>query len=191
MGYHRAGFCVTGVDVVDQPRYPFRFVQADAVTYLLDHGAEYAAAAGSPPCQFAARVSDWRGSRDNHLNLIPAVRDAMEASGRPWVIENVPEAVSLGPVRPDYLLCGTQFGLRVRRHRVFETSWRALQLTPPCTCWGRTDLLPFEHKNERAFADALGCTWMTNKGGRQAIPPAYTEYIGAALLAHLSTAAAA
>ena len=189
MGYHRAGFCVTGVDKDPQPRFPFRFVQADAVEYLHEHGADYAAKAGSPPCQFAAGVSDWRGSRSNHPNLIPAVRNAMDASPGPWVIENVPEAVRLGPLRPDFFLCGSMFGLRVRRHRVFETSWQALQLTPRCA--HRRDHLAFEHKDERAYADALGCEWMSARGGRQAIPPAYTEHIGTALLAHLSAAAAA
>lgn len=189
MGYHLAGFCVTGVDLVDHSeRYPFRFIRADAVQYLLDHGAEYAALAGSPPCQFAAAVGDWRGSRANHPNLIPAVRSAMNAAGRPWVIENVPEAVTLGPLRPDFFLCGSMFGLPVRRHRVFETSWRGLQLTPRCT--HRPTDLAFEHKGERAYADALGCEWMSARGGRQAIPPAMTAHIGAQLLDHLAAAAA-
>jgi DNA (cytosine-5)-methyltransferase 1 len=191
MGYHLAGFCVTGVDQEPQPRYPFRFVQADAVEYLLAHGADYAALAGSPPCQFFARVTRWRGMREVHINLIPDVRAAMQATGRPWVIENVMEAATEGFLRPDYILCGSMFpNVRVRRHRAFETSWRALQLTPRCSCYRRRDAVPFEHKDERAFADAMGCTWMTAKGGRQAIPPAYTELIGADLMDQLAAAAA-
>jgi hypothetical protein len=192
MGYHRAGFCVTGVDLVDHSeRYPFRFVQADAVQYLLDHGAEYAALAGSPPCQYFARVTRWRGKRETHVNLIPPVRDAMNQAGRPWVIENVMETVTEGELRPDFILCGSMFpDVFVRRHRAFETSWRGLQLTPRCSCYRRRDAVPFEHKDEAAFKRALGCDWMTNLGGRQAIPPAYTEHIGAQLLDHLAAVAA-
>lgn len=180
MGYHRAGFRVVGVDKEPQKNYPFEFYRADAVEFIEQHGHEFDAITGSPPCQFAAAVSDWRGSRGNHLNLIPETRSAMMATGRPWVIENVPEAVRLGPLRPDFRLCGSMFGLRVRRHRVFETSWTALQLTQRCA--HRRDAIPFEHKDERAFADAMGCTWMSANEGRQAIPPAYTEYIGEQLM---------
>ena len=100
----------------------------------------------------------------------------------PWVVENVTEA----PLRPDYILCGSQFGLQVRRHRVFQTSWGGAQLTAPC---GHRGLLPFEHKGERAYADAMGCDWMTNREARQAIPPAYTEHIGHDLLSQLAVAA--
>src|SRR5688572_16884411 len=184
MGYHQAGFDVVGVDKNPQPNYPFEFHQADAVEFVERHGHEFHAIAGSPPCQFAAAVSDWRGSRGNHLNLIPPARAAMIATGRPWVIENVPEAVRLGPLRPDFFLCGSMFGLRVRRHRVFETSWPSLQLTQRCA--HRPDDFAFEHKDERAFADAMGCTWMSAKEGRQAIPPAYTQHIGEQLLTHLA-----
>jgi hypothetical protein len=96
------------------------------------------------------------------------------------VVENVPEA----PVRPDYLLCGTQFGLRVRRHRAFQRgNWTAYDLLPPCQCYRNPRLLPFEHKDERAFADAMGCTWMSKTEARQAVPPAFTEYIGRQLVA--------
>jgi hypothetical protein len=95
------------------------------------------------------------------------------------VIENVPEA----PVRRDLLLCGSQFGLKVRRHRVFETSPRLFSLLPSCQHRG---LLPFMHKGERAYADALGCEWMTNREARQAIPPAMTEHIGNMLMEVLS-----
>jgi DNA (cytosine-5)-methyltransferase 1 len=103
----------------------------------------------------------------------------------PWVIENVPEA----PVRPDYLLCGSMFGLNVRRHRVFEVSWSSAQLTAPCH--HHRDLRPFEHKAERAYADAMGCTWMTKEEAREAIPPAYTEHVGGRLLAALADRSAA
>lgn len=80
----------------------------------------------------------------------------------------------------------------MRRHRSFEAgNWQGFDLVQPCQCWRNPELLAFEHKGERAFADAMGCTWMTNLEGRQAIPPAYTEFLGGYLMtAHLSRAAA-
>ena len=176
MGYHRAGFDVVGVDINPQPRYPFEFHRADAMTYPLDG---FDAIHASPPCQHYANVTAWRGDPGNHPDLVAPTRTRLEAIGVPWVIENVPEA----PVRRDFLLCGSQFGLKVRRHRAFETSPRLFALLPPCRHRG---LLAFMHKGERAYADALGCTWMTNREAREAIPPAYTQHIGEQLLAHLT-----
>ena len=106
----------------------------------------------------------------------------------PWVVENVTEAVTDGTMRQNYMLCGSMFGLPIRRHRAFETSWPALQLTQRCQ--HKPSDLPFEHKGERVFADAMGCDWMTSRGGRQAIPPAYTELIGAELMNQLTERAA-
>jgi DNA (cytosine-5)-methyltransferase 1 len=177
MGYHRAGFDVVGVDINPQPRYPFEFHQADAMTFPLDG---FDAIHASPPCQLYANVTAWRGVPTDHPDLIDATRQRLIASGVPWVIENVPEA----PVRPDFLLCGSQFGLNVKRHRAFETSPRLYCLLPPCR---HRRLLPFMHKGERAYADAMGCDWMTNREARQAIPPAFTQHIGEALLTHLTT----
>ncbi|WP_445402735.1 DNA cytosine methyltransferase [Streptomyces sp. LE64] len=172
MGYWLAGFDVVGVDIAPQPNYPFEFVQADALEFVADRGHEFDLIHGSWPCEHYANVTRWRGRPADHPDLVPDGRRVMESTGRPWVIENVPEA----PVRHDYLLCGTQFGLNVRRHRAFETSWgTTADLVPPC--WHHRDLLPFAHKNERAFADAMGCTWMTNQEARKAIPPAYTHHI--------------
>jgi hypothetical protein len=123
-GYAAAGFEVTGVDLTPMPRYPFTFHQADALEYLgrlIETGEieRYSVVHASWPCQHFARVTAWRGSRDDHPDLLTPGRELLITSGRPWVIENVPEA----PLRADYLLCGTQFGLDVRRHRAFETSW--------------------------------------------------------------------
>ena len=173
MGYHRAGFDVVGVDINPQPRYPFAFHQADAMTFPLDG---FDAIHASPPCQFYANVTAWRGRPADHPDLIAATRERLDAAGVPWVMENVPEA----PVRPDFLLCGSQFGLKVRRHRAFETSPRLFSLIGPCRHRG---LLPFMHKAERAYADALGCEWMTAREAREAVPPAFTQYVGQFLLA--------
>ncbi|MFF4378756.1 DNA cytosine methyltransferase [Kitasatospora sp. NPDC001547] len=186
MGYHLAGFDVVGVDIAPQPNYPFEFVQADALEFVAEHGHEFDLIHGSWPCEHYATVTRWRGTPADHPDLVPEGRRIMEATGRPWVIENVPEA----PVRRDYLLCGTQFGLRVRRHRAFETSWGATaDLVPPC--WHRRGLLAFDHSQERAYADAMGCTWMTNQEARKAIPPAYTHHIAGQYLAQHGHQAAA
>jgi hypothetical protein len=175
VGYHRAGFDVTGVDLNPQPRYPFQFHRADALIFPLDG---YDAIHASPPCQAYASVTAWRGNRTNHPALLEKIRARLTASGQPWVIENVPEAIP----QPDQILCGSMFGLRVKRHRHFLTSPVMFGLLSPC----RHDRsLPFMHKGERSYADAMGCDWMTNIEARQAIPPAYTEHIGAQLMAAL------
>jgi DNA (cytosine-5)-methyltransferase 1 len=132
----------------------------------------------SPPCQHYANVTRWRGSQDGHPDLIGVTVAALRATGLPWVVENVPEA----PIEPHFLLCGSMFGLAVRRHRAFLTSWNGWDLLPWCD---HSSLLPFEHKGERAYADAMGCGWMTNREAREAIPPAYTEWIGRQLMAAL------
>jgi len=185
-GYHDAGFDVVGVDIEAQPRYPFEFIQGDAVELLADADflADFDAIHASPPCQAYANVTAWRGDQSAHPDLVPPVLALLEAQHRPWIVENVENA----PIRPDYILCGSQFGLRIRRHRWFQTSWRGFSLLPACQ--HRATDIPFMHKAERAFADALGGTWMTVQGGRQAIPPAYTEYLGGLLLEQLTEAAA-
>jgi DNA (cytosine-5)-methyltransferase 1 len=173
VGYHRAGFDVVGVDIAAQPHYPFEFVQADALTFDLDGFDVYHA---SPPCQAYANVTRWRGDQGGHERLIARVRERLEATGRPYVLENV----RTRELRPCVVLCGSMFGLPVRRHRGFETSWRMSPLV--LACYHRAGDLPFMHKAERAYADAMGCGWMSNREARQAIPPAYTEHIGRELL---------
>lgn len=184
-GYANAGFTVTGIDLHPMPNYPFTFHQADALEYLdrITRTGEierYDLVHASWPCQHFANVTQWRGSRDDHDDLLTPGKKLQQACGRPWIIENVPEAAWAGALRPDYILCGSQFGLKVRRHRVFETSWGGGgELLPPC--WhpkGLNKLLAFEHKGERAYADAMGCTWMSKTEARQAVPPAYSEWIG-------------
>ncbi|MFE6820852.1 DNA cytosine methyltransferase, partial [Streptomyces sp. NPDC057675] len=182
MGYYLAGFDIVGVDNRPMPNYPFPFIQADGIEYTAEHGHTFDLVHGSWPCERYATVTKWRGNPANHPDLIGPGRQVMQATGRPWVIENVPETAWAGLLRPDYLLCGTQFGLNVRRHRVFETSWGGGgDLVAPC--WHRKDLLAFAHKGERAYADAMGCTWMTNREARKAVPPAYTQWLATQFLA--------
>ena len=181
-GYHRAGFDVVGVDNVHQPRYPFAFVQADALEYLAAHGGEYDAIHASPPCQRYAPVTRWRGAAANHPDLLPETLRQICAAGRSWVVENVPGS----PLRPDFTLCGSMFGLRVRRHRLFCTSWTPGALLPPCE--HRLSDYCFDHggkQTETTYRDAMGCEWMTVAESRNALPPAYCEWIGRQLLAAL------
>lgn len=196
MGYDRAGFEVVGVDVEPQPHFPFEFRQADAldVLGLLTGGGPLPdwlrgidGIHLSPVCLTFARVTDWRGSRGNHPDTLTPSLSLLEKIAVPWVAENVLEACP--PLRPDLILCGTQFGLKIQRHRAFQLgNWQMYDLMPACDHRG---VLPFMHKNERAFADAMGCTWMPNRRARQAVPPPYTEYIGERLLEHLTAREAA
>jgi DNA (cytosine-5)-methyltransferase 1 len=189
MGYSLAGIEMVGVDINPQPHYPFEFIQADALEVLRDREflAGFDVIVASPTCQTWARATAWRGARSDHPDLLTPTLALLAQVEQPWVVENVPEAVWAGALRADYELCGTQFGLRVRRHRAFQVgNWTppAFDL-PPHNCHRNPDVLPFMHKGERAYADAMGCTWMNNKEGRQAVPPAYTEFVGRHLMAAL------
>jgi DNA (cytosine-5)-methyltransferase 1 len=178
VGYHRAGFEVVGVDIDPQPNYPFEFVQMDAFEYLdlrVRWDVAFDAVHASPPCQHYANVTRWRGDPNTHPALIAPIRAALRATGLPYVIENVRTTALHDP----FVLCGSTFGLAVRRHRYFESNVAVPFLTLACDHDGR---LPFMHKNERAYADAMGCDWMTAREARQAIPPAYTEFIGRQLI---------
>lgn len=185
VGYHRAGFDVVGVDNRPQPHYPFEFVQADALSYLgglIDSGwvgddSEFDAIHASPPCQHYSQATAWRGNRADHPDLIGPTRDLLEATGLPYVIENVEAARH--ELRDPVMLCGDEVGLPVYRRRFFETNW---PLRVFVLALAHEKRLPFEHKQERSYADAMGCDWMNNREAREAIPPAYTELIGKQLL---------
>ena len=213
VGYHRAGFDVTGVDLARKrlkdgtwaddraipARYPFEFIKADAFDVLADAAfvARFDAIHASWPCQAHSIASKYKGTAAMHQDLIGPGRPAMAATGLPWVIENVPGA----PMRADYLLCGCMFGLPgLRRERWFETSWRGFALNmghdhrepvitvaghgPPS--WVREGVsVPVTTADWRR---AMGIDWMTRDGLAQAIPPAYTEHIGRELLGYLAEA---
>ena len=125
-------------------------------------------------------MTKWTGDQSKHPDLLPEVLRALRVIGVPFVIENVPGA----PMHPTYILCGSQFGLPVRRHRWFLMEPAVMALAP--SCQHRTSDLAFEHKGERAYADAMGCDWMTAVEARQAIPPAYCKWIGERLMESLS-----
>ncbi|MCQ1576665.1 DNA cytosine methyltransferase [Streptomyces parvus] len=192
MGYHLAGFDVTGIDLAPQPRYPFRFIQADAIDYVREHGAEFDFIHASPPCQRYSRAQKIQ-HRD-HPDLIAPTRAALETTGRPWVIENVEEAHR--ELRSPVTLCAAAFGMRTYRHRLFETGG-TFTFTPPrhpahwapLTKMGRPRAADhFAHYvgNFSGVAEArtdMGVPWMNRDGIRECIPPAYTHHIATALLA--------
>jgi DNA (cytosine-5)-methyltransferase 1 len=197
MGYHRAGFDVVGVDIAPQPRYPFEFHQADAMTWPLDG---YDAIHASPPCQDHMRKHVPAALRPGNGWMLPATRARLQQAGVPWIIENVPGA----EMRVDFKLCGCMFGLpRLRRERWFETSPQMFDLRPPChhtgLAIGVTGTGPGRKGEKRIYGDrwptmadwraAMGIDWMRASEMTQAIPPAYTEYIGRHLLAALERAA--
>jgi DNA (cytosine-5)-methyltransferase 1 len=123
LGLHRAGFEVVGVDIEPQPNYPFRFIQANALEFDLGDFDFYWA---SPPCQGFTAYKRRPGHVRPRANLIPPMRERLLATGKPFCIENVPGA----PLQNPFTLCGSMFGLDVRRHRNFETNFPVT--TPPC-----------------------------------------------------------
>jgi DNA (cytosine-5)-methyltransferase 1 len=189
-GYNRSGFDVTGVDNQPQPRNPHRFILADALEYDSAHGHEYDVIHASPPCQHYSCVTP-KGHRKNHPDLIGLTRDALMATGKPYVIENVGGArkVLRNPVK----LCGSMFGLKTFRHRYFEI-WPDFILAPPCNhnfmpvfvttqgCNSRDARGGKYSKSVKNAPAAYGIDWMDSHGLKQAIPPAYTEWIGRELL---------
>lgn len=189
-GYYRTGFEVVGVDIKPQPHYPFEFVQADALTYPLE-GFDVIHA--SPPCQGYSRMRHltWLRGKEYPL-LIGAMWDRLSASGVPWAIENVEDA----PMPYSLTLCGLSFGLPLYRHRRFGTSHlifapphlRHVQVIQPGRMLGDRGRVSSWERATRLPA-AMGCPWMTQKEVGQAIPPAYTEWIGAQLMAALDLAA--
>lgn len=179
-GYHRAGFEVVGVDNKPQPHYPFEFHQADALTFSLDGFDAYHA---SPPCQRFSIMTHIHKNSFTHPDLLDPTRQRLLLTGKPYVIENVPKA----PMRNDLMLCGTMFGLTFPRHRIFESNIAMPLLTPSCNHSGK--LYDPYHGGEMArgeklkLAKAMGIDWyMTRPEVREAIPPAYTEYIGKYLM---------
>jgi DNA (cytosine-5)-methyltransferase 1 len=204
MGYHRAGFEVVGVDHIPQPNFPFGFIRADALEYVAEHGHEYDVIHASPPCQAYTgmrNISIARfGRAPRHPDLIATTRKALGATGKIYIIENV----RCSPIETTIILCGASLGLRhVARHRHFESS--VLLFAPPCShnneeytigVYGqRPDGRRVSNRRHRLCRIArslveaqslLGIDWMTWDEIREAIPPAYTEYIGRQLMSALS-----
>jgi len=207
MGYHQAGFQVTGVDVVWMERYPFQFFQTSALKLIDDPDfiAQFDAIAASPPCKVHTSMKAFSSS--HHIDLVPETRELLMQSGKSWVMENVPGAPLIDPIT----LCGSMFGLPVRRHRLFESNIELSQ--PDCrhaeqeanspgykvrqyhsgqpveymanvvSVYGRGN--GYGPGETELWRNAMQMPWASKDGLAQAIPPAYTEFIGRQLIAHL------
>lgn len=193
-GMALAGYDVEGIDVEPQPRYPFHFTLGDALCIDVEYLRRFDLIWASPPCQFATAYKRRPGHVRPSENLIPKTRALLEASGVPYVIENVPGARRelLAPA----VLCGSSFGLDVRRHRLFEAHGFEI---PPVACehWRQTPRFPpaTNRQNLRSTVEVGvwripietqyramgGCDWMALRELSQAIPPAFALHIAAAL----------
>lgn len=201
-GYRRAGFDILGVDVSEEPNYPGPSVRADALEFLATADlSRFDVVHASPPCQrFTAYRRRGAGVGESYPDLIAPVREALMATGKPWVIENVPGA----PLRYPVQLCGSSFGLDVRRHRLFECSEPLM--VPMCEHGSQLPRFPCatNRSNLRCTVEigvwriplavqqaAMGIDWMTLPELSQAVPPAYTQHVGDALLQAVSRERAA
>ena len=189
MGYAMAGFEVTGIDVKHGRRYPFSYIRGDVRDYLdkafLD---QFDVIAASPPCQTHSSTKHLRvaqGKSTDKIDMIPEVREALIASGKPYVIENVPGAPLINPVQ----LCGSAFGLKVRRHRLFEsnvelhgTQCSHKEQGRPVGIYGSMrDEIPGGGHTAKTMPEAyeaMGIDWMIWSELVESIPPVYTKFIG-------------
>jgi DNA (cytosine-5)-methyltransferase 1 len=209
-GYARAGFEVIGVDIRPQKHNPHTFVQADALDYLREHGREFDFIHASPPCQAHTALRSMHKDRQ-YLDLIPATRALLREIGVPYVIENVPGAPLLAPIMLCGSMFGLGTGdAELRRHRLFELGGWSMGLVPICQhgdspairvhgdgasvsfarrtigVYGHTGGTSKRNGTPRSTIsdrrEAMGIDWMTGAELSQAIPPAYTQFIGRAWL---------
>lgn len=214
VGYHRAGFDVVGVDIALQPRYPFAFIHDDAVTVLdwLIAGAlpeipqapslaSFDAIHASPPCQRWTRAQNASKNSDAHPDLVTPIRELLKDIGLPYVIENVQGA----PLDHPAAVCMSHLlkhdGFELRRHRYFETSFPMMSLGcgcgsyPAAPVFGHSAGRDWRRRHGRDFGAAdkaaiMGIDWMNRNEVAEAVPPAFTEFIGGYLMAEINARAA-
>jgi DNA (cytosine-5)-methyltransferase 1 len=199
VGYYRAGYDVIGVDIKAHKDYPYQLIVADVLEFITKDGwaDDFDMIHASPPCPRYSRMTRVSGNQDSHPDLVPVMIEALEATGKPWIIENVPGAPMPGSVT----LCGSAFGLRVRRHRQFLSNLELRGTKCDHKSQGRAIGVYGNQTNSYAkqleryarigrdyglraesvadAQDAMGIDWMSNWDDlTDAIPPAYTEYIG-------------
>jgi DNA (cytosine-5)-methyltransferase 1 len=203
-GYQRAGFYVVGVDVKSQPHYcGDEFIEADALEVLREEDLRgialpFDAIHASPPCQGYSALKGL--TTFDYPLLVASVRDLLRETGLPYAIENVMGA----PLHHPFRLCGSSFGLRVWRHRLFETNW-PIGMVPLCSHQQHPEPLDVtgtggpsskprsapggglsrKPANLAEAREAMGIDWMTRPELAEAIPPAYCEFIGHQLMTYL------
>ena len=193
-GYQLAGFEVVGVDIKKQKRYPYEFIQADCLELMkdMDFLRSFDVITASPPCQthsITQHLRNAQGKSTDKIDLIPQTREALIASGKPYVIENVPGSPLINPIQ----MCGSHFGLKVRRHRRFESNLPLIgspckhkeQGKPVGVYGSMKDEIPgggHTAKTIEQAREAMGIDWMIWGELVEAIPPVYTETIGKQIL---------
>ena len=198
-GYQLAGFEVVGVDIKKQKRYPYEFIQADCLELMkdMDFLRSFDVITASPPCQthsITQHLRNAQGKSTDKIDLIPQTREALVASGKPYVIENVPGSPLINPIQ----MCGSHFGLKVRRHRRFESNLPLIgspckhkeQGKPVGVYGSMKDEIPgggHTAKTIEQAREAMGIDWMIWGELVEAIPPVYTETIGKQILSVITS----
>lgn len=189
-GYALAGFQVTGIDLKHGKRYPYKYIKGDVLAYLddLDFLRSFDVIHASPPCQthsITQHLRNAQGKTTSKIDLIPETRAALIAADKPYIIENVPGSPLINPIQ----LCGSSFGLKVRRHRLFESNMplegsvcnHKLRGRPVGVYGSLNDEIPQGGKTAATIneaRDAMGMPWAIWTELVEAIPPAFTEYLG-------------
>ena len=190
VGYHQAGFEIYGVDLKHGKRYPYTYLRADVLDVLTDEEYinQFDVIHASPPCQthsITQHLRNAQGKTTSKLDLIPETREALIASGKPYIIENVPGSPLINPIQ----LCGSSFGLKVRRHRLFESNLSLIgseclhkeQGRPVGVYGSLRDDIPHGGKTADSIdqaREAMGISWAIWSELVEAIPPLYTSYLG-------------
>ena len=188
-GYWMAGHDPRGIDNRKQPHYRFPMLQMDALEALERFGKYADVIHASPPCQtftIAGNLARAQGKQASTVDLLTPVREALIASEKPYIIENVPRAPMLNPI----VLCGSTFGLRVRRHRLFESNL-PLEAHGPCrhkeqgkpvgVYHAMNDAIPKGGTTAKTLEEgreAMGIDWMNWRELKEAVPPEYTLFLG-------------
>jgi DNA (cytosine-5)-methyltransferase 1 len=190
VGYARAGFEVTGIDLKHGKRYPYTYIRADVLEVIkdIDYLRQFDLIHASPPCQthsITQHLRNAQGKSTSKIDLIPQTRQALIKSGVNYIIENVPGSPLIDPVQ----LCGSSFGLKVRRHRLFESNMpikgsvcnHKLQGRPIGVYGSLNDEIPKGGKTATTIDEArkaMGMDWAIWTELVEAIPPAFTQYLG-------------